>query len=143
MAFPPFFQRPKGALLRISILRMLSEEPMHGYELMKRMEEYTEGHWIPSHSLLYNTLSNLESNGLVSSQKDFKGEVERTVYSITGEGKTHLDEELGQMAQLISRMMTTISEHPIPRLPKLHSRTMFFLSNYPYDYGSWRELIKS
>ncbi|MFW9831606.1 MAG: PadR family transcriptional regulator [Candidatus Thorarchaeota archaeon] len=98
---------------------MLSEEQMHGYELMKRMEEYTEGHWIPSHSLLYTTLSDLESSGLVTGEKDFKGEVERTIYSITNEGKIHLDEELSQMARMISRMMTTMNEHQIPRLPKL------------------------
>lgn len=118
MAFAHFFQRPKSALIRLSILRFLYEEPMHGYELMKRIEMHTEGRWIPSHSLLYNTLSKLEENGFVTSQKDYKGEIERIIYSITDKGKDHLDEELVQLARTISQMMSSTSAPPFPRLPK-------------------------
>ena len=119
MGSTPFFQRPKGVLLRISILRMLIDKPMHGYQLMKRIEEDTNGSWVPSHSLLYNTLSTLEEQGFISSEKDFKGDVERTVYSITDEGKTHLNEQISQLAQVFSRMMQTASEHPFPRMPRI------------------------
>ncbi|MFX1319809.1 MAG: PadR family transcriptional regulator [Promethearchaeota archaeon] len=119
MAFTPFFQRPKGVLLRISILRMLIDESMHGYQLMKQIEEDTNGTWVPSHSLLYNTLSTLEEQGFITSEKDFKGEVERTIYSITEEGKTHLDEQLSQLAHVFSRMMQAASEHPFPRMPRI------------------------
>ncbi|MFX1300586.1 MAG: PadR family transcriptional regulator [Promethearchaeota archaeon] len=119
MAFPPFFQRPKGALLRISILRIISDEPLHGYEIMKRIEEDTEGRWSPSHSLLYNTLGQLEEQGFITSQKDYKGEVERTVYSITQEGNRKLDEEVSQIAQMISRMMSSFEGRRIGRFPLL------------------------
>ena len=119
MAFTPFFQRPKGVLLSISILRMLIDEPMHGYQLMKQIEEDTNKAWVPSHSLLYNTLGTLEEQGFITSEKDFKGEVERTVYSITDEGKTHLNEQISQLAQVFSRMMQAASEHPLPRMPRI------------------------
>jgi DNA-binding PadR family transcriptional regulator len=119
MAFPPFFQRPKGALLRISILRILSDKPLHGYEIMKCIEEDTEGHWSPSHSLLYNTLSQLEEQGFITSQKDYKGEVERTVYTITKEGNEKLEEQVTQLAQMISRMMSSFEGRPIGRFPRL------------------------
>jgi DNA-binding PadR family transcriptional regulator len=119
MAFTPFFQRPKGVLLRISILRMLIDEPMHGYQLMKQIEEDTNSAWVPSHSLLYNTLGTLEEQGFITSEKDYKGEVERTVYSITEEGKTHLDEQITQIAQVFSRMMQVASERPLPRMPRI------------------------
>ncbi len=118
MAFAHFFQRPKSALIRISILRFLYEEPMHGYELMKRIETHTDGRWIPSHSLLYNTLSKLEENGFLTSQKDYKGEIERTIYSITNKGKDHLDEELTQLARTITKMMSSISIPQFPNLPR-------------------------
>ncbi len=119
MSFPPFFQRPKGVLLRISILRMLSEEPVHGYELMKRIEQLTNGSWIPSHSLLYNTLGNLEEQGYVSTQKDYKGEVERTIYSITKKGRTYLNREMNQMVQMISTMISSFPEQPFPQISKI------------------------
>jgi DNA-binding PadR family transcriptional regulator len=106
---------------------MLREEPMHGYELMKRIEEYTEGRWSPSHSLLYTTLSQLEESGYITSEKDYKGEVERTVYSITNEGQDYLDEEVTQFAQMVSRMMSTMVDRPIGRIPRL------FLENLPVE----------
>jgi DNA-binding PadR family transcriptional regulator len=119
MAFAPFFQRPKGVLLRISILRMLSDEPMHGYQLMKQIEEQTHGAWIPSHSLLYNTLSKLEEEGYVSSKKDFKGEVERTIYSITKAGKNYLKEQVQHMVQMLSQMMQAVSDRPFQQMPHM------------------------
>ncbi|MFX1492272.1 MAG: PadR family transcriptional regulator [Promethearchaeota archaeon] len=119
MTFPPFFQRPKGALLRISILWMLYEKPMHGYELMKRIEEQTGGAWLPSHSLLYNTLGDLEEQGLVSSQKDYKGEVERTIYTVTDNGKVHFDEEVKRIARMFSQMMGAAAKQPFPQIPHI------------------------
>ncbi|MFX1577232.1 MAG: PadR family transcriptional regulator [Promethearchaeota archaeon] len=119
MAFAPFFQRPKGVLLRISILRMLSDEPMHGYQLMKQIEEQTGGAWIPSHSLLYNTLSKLEEEHYVFSKKDFKGEVERTIYSITKSGKSYLKKQVQHMVQMISQMMQTVSDRPFQQMPRM------------------------
>ncbi|MFX1509946.1 MAG: PadR family transcriptional regulator [Promethearchaeota archaeon] len=119
MAFPPFFQRPKGVLLRISILRILNDEPMHGYQLMKQIEESTSGAWIPSHSLLYNTLSDLEEQRFISSKKEFKGEVERTNYSITKAGKTYLKEQVTQMVRMISQMMSTAAMRPFQQMPRL------------------------
>jgi DNA-binding PadR family transcriptional regulator len=119
MAFPPFFQRPKGVLLRISILRILGDEPAHGYQIMKHIEELTGGAWVPSHSLLYNTLGELEEQRFVSSKKDFKGEVERTIYSITKAGKSHLKKQVENMAQIVAQMMSTRSERLFQQMPRM------------------------
>jgi DNA-binding PadR family transcriptional regulator len=119
MAFPPFYKRPKGALLRISILWMLYKEPMHGYQLMKQIEEQTGGAWVPSHSFLYNTLGDLEEQGLITSQKDYKGEVERTIYTVTDDGKAHFDEEIRQIARMFSQMMGAAAKQSFPRMPRI------------------------
>jgi DNA-binding PadR family transcriptional regulator len=119
MAFPPFFQRPKGVLLRISILRILGDEPAHGYQLMKHIEELTGGAWAPSHSLLYNSLGELEEQRFVSSKKEFKGEVERTIYSITKAGRTYLKEQVEHMVQMITQMMSTSSERLFQQMPRM------------------------
>jgi DNA-binding PadR family transcriptional regulator len=96
---------------------MLTDEPMHGYQLMKQIEELTGGAWVPSHSLLYNTLSDLEEQRFVSSKKDYKGEVERTIYSITNAGKTYLKEQVVHMAQMVSQMLKSASDLPFQQMP--------------------------
>jgi len=119
MAFPPFFQRPKGVLLRISILRILSDEPMHGYQLMKQIEPQPGGPWLPSHSLLYNTLGDLEKQRFLSSKKDYKGEVERTIYSITKAGRTYLKKQVQQMVQMLSQMMSAVDDQTFQQMPRM------------------------
>ena len=39
---------PAAAPIRISILRLLAERPMHGYELIQEFEQRTGGRWRPS-----------------------------------------------------------------------------------------------
>jgi DNA-binding PadR family transcriptional regulator len=113
MQFRPFFERPKGFLLRIAILHLLRDQSMHGYEIMKRVEEKTQGHWCPSHSMLYKMLENLESAELITSKSEMKGEIERTVYTITKQGKTHVNDALKQLAQSIYNLIQTRQGPPL------------------------------
>ncbi len=113
MRFRPFFERPKGFLLRIAILHLLRDKSMHGYEIMKRVEEKTQGHWTPSHSMLYKMLENLESAELIASKSEMKGEIERTVYTITKQGKIHVNEALKQLAQNIYNLIQTQHGPPL------------------------------
>ena len=116
MIHPSFFRRPKGFLLRVLTLRFLRDEPMHGYEIMKRVEQLTGGRWTPAHSMLYKMLGSLEEEGYITSEKDFKGEVERTVYTITEKGKSHAKEELGKFARLFSNLISS-EQMPDPMIP--------------------------
>jgi DNA-binding PadR family transcriptional regulator len=112
---PSFFRRPKGFLLRVLTLRLLRDEPMHGYEIMKRVEQMTHGRWTPAHSMLYKMLESLEGDGYITSEQDFKGEVERTIYTITRKGKRHAQEELSKFARLFSNLITS-EEIPDPMI---------------------------
>src|SRR4029453_19600338 len=51
--------------LRIVILAMLEEQPRHGYELMKELEERTGGAYRPSPGVVYPTLALLEDEGSI------------------------------------------------------------------------------
>jgi DNA-binding PadR family transcriptional regulator len=42
---------------------------MHGYEMIKEIEERTEGAWTPSAGSIYPTLQLLEDEGLISGQE--------------------------------------------------------------------------
>ncbi len=52
--------------VRVAVLTLLSEEPMHGYQLMQTISERTNGAWAPSPGAIYPTLALLEDEGLVS-----------------------------------------------------------------------------
>src|SRR2546422_8494750 len=74
--------------VKFALLELLQERPMHGYEMMKALEEKTGGFYTPSPGSIYPTLQMLEEAGLVSSN-----EVEgKKVYSITDAGRASLAE---------------------------------------------------
>jgi DNA-binding PadR family transcriptional regulator len=75
-------QRARRGDVRGAILALLAEEPMHGYEMIQRLEERTGGRWRPSAGSIYPTLQLLEDEGLVSAE-----EVEgKRVFSLTDAG---------------------------------------------------------
>ena len=55
--------------IKAAILELLSEEPMHGYEMIKEIEERSGGVWSPSPGSIYPTLQMLEDQGLVASEE--------------------------------------------------------------------------
>ena len=74
--------------VKFALLELLQERPMHGYEMMKALEERTGGFYSPSAGTIYPTLQMLEDRGLVTVQ-----EVEgKKVYSITDTGRAFLQE---------------------------------------------------
>lgn len=59
---------PRGAI-RTAILVALRDEPGHGYEVMRRLEEMSGGLWRPSPGSVYPHLQMVEDEGLVSSSE--------------------------------------------------------------------------
>lgn len=73
--------------LRLIALALIAEQPRHGYEIIKVLEEKTEGWYSPSPGIVYPTLTYLEEAGYVTAQADGA----KKLYTITGEGQSHLD----------------------------------------------------
>src|SRR5882672_2888584 len=65
--------------MKYVILKMLRDKPMHGYEVMKALEESMQGCYKPSPGTVYPTLQWLEDEGLVKAN-DADG---KKVYEIT------------------------------------------------------------
>jgi DNA-binding PadR family transcriptional regulator len=76
--------RMRRGEIRTALLAVLAEEPGHGYEIMQRLEEKSEGAWRPSPGSVYPTLQMLEDEGLVRS---IEREGKR-VYELTEAGRT-------------------------------------------------------
>lgn len=72
--------------LRLLVLALIEQEPRHGYEIIKHIEERTEGHYAPSPGVIYPTLSYLEEAGYILAESD--GNKKR--YAITPDGRAHL-----------------------------------------------------
>lgn len=74
--------------IKFVLLELLQERPMHGYEMIKALEEKTGGFYTPSPGSIYPTLQMLEDGGMVTS-----AEVEgKRVYTITDAGRASLSE---------------------------------------------------
>jgi DNA-binding PadR family transcriptional regulator len=81
---------PQG-MLKPYILRLLSERPMHGFEMMEEIFQRTKGMWRPGPSAIYPTLTWLEEKGYVEEvQSEAKGEKARRPYKITEKGREAL-----------------------------------------------------
>ena len=59
--------RNRRGQVRQSILALLAEEPMNGYQIMQSLGERTQGLWKPSPGAVYPALSQLEDEGLIES----------------------------------------------------------------------------
>jgi DNA-binding PadR family transcriptional regulator len=60
--------RSRRGNVRAAILALLSERPMHGYEMIQELDSRTGGVWRPSPGSIYPTLQLLEDEGLISSE---------------------------------------------------------------------------
>ena len=74
--------------LRLIALALIAEQPRHGYEIIKVLEDKTAGWYSPSPGIVYPTLTYLEEAGYVTAEVE--GAKKR--YAITDEGRAHLEE---------------------------------------------------
>jgi DNA-binding PadR family transcriptional regulator len=70
--------------VRLLILAVLRDQPMHGYQVIQELEARTGGRWRPSAGSIYPTLQQLEDEGLLSA-KEVDG---RKTYALTTYGQT-------------------------------------------------------
>ncbi|MFE0462001.1 PadR family transcriptional regulator [Kitasatospora sp. NPDC058965] len=61
--------RARRGDVRASLLALLKDRPMHGYEMITEIGERTSGTWRPSPGSVYPTLQLLEEEGLIEAQE--------------------------------------------------------------------------
>jgi DNA-binding PadR family transcriptional regulator len=87
--------------LKLVILKLLSESPSYGYQLMKQMEERLFGGYTPSAGVIYPTLTLLDEEGLASESTSDAG---KKVYSVTPDGLAFLKQNNERVAQIFARL---------------------------------------
>lgn len=101
--------------MKYVILKLLREKPMHGYEVMKALEEHTSGCYKPSPGTVYPTLQWLEDEGLVKAN-----EVEgKKVYEVTDAGRAFLDEHRSVVDEIFDRITETIDRVTADPMPEV------------------------
>lgn len=87
--------------IRLVVLKLLSEQPSYGYQLMKTMEERLAGGYTPSAGVIYPTLTLLEEEGLASVTIS---ENNKKVYAATPQGLEYLDANKERVDELFGRL---------------------------------------
>ncbi|MEU0740174.1 PadR family transcriptional regulator [Streptomyces sp. NPDC006134] len=75
--------RARRGDVRASILALLKDRPMHGYEMIQEIAERSGGVWKPSPGSVYPTLQLLEDEGLIVSES----EGGKKLFSLTEAGR--------------------------------------------------------
>ncbi|EDY45033.1 PadR family transcriptional regulator [Streptomyces sp. SPB074] len=79
--------RARRGDVRASILALLKDRPMHGYEMIQEIAERSGGAWKPSPGSVYPTLQLLEDEGLILS----RSESGKKLFALTEEGRAAAD----------------------------------------------------
>jgi DNA-binding PadR family transcriptional regulator len=90
-----------GGELRLVLLKLIADEPRHGYDLIKAIEELTGGAYAPSPGVVYPTLTLLGDMGLIA---EAQGDGARKRFAVTEEGTAHLAERAEEVAALMARL---------------------------------------
>ncbi len=86
------------------VLSVLQEKPMHGYEIMKALEERFHGFYKPSAGSLYPALRSLLLKGYVT----VTGGERRKTYRVTPKGQAYLDTRRGELTAHFKQIQKTL-----------------------------------
>lgn len=95
--------------LQLVILALLQQSPAHGYEIIRRLEERSNGFYKPSPGMVYPALTYLEEIG----QAAVSQEGTRKLYTITEPGSAHLTAnkaEADRILDILERIGARMSE---------------------------------
>ncbi|WP_283194110.1 PadR family transcriptional regulator [Rhizobium sp. AN80A] len=86
--------------LQLVILALLAEQPRHGYELIKLLEERSGGFYVPSPGVIYPALTYLEETGLA----EVEAEGTKKLYRITESGRKQVEENSSMIDMTLGKL---------------------------------------
>jgi DNA-binding PadR family transcriptional regulator len=86
--------------LQLLLLALLAERPSHGYELIKALDDRSNGYYVPSPGMVYPALTYLEEIGYAS----VEAQGTKKLYSITETGLTHLESQRASVDALLEQL---------------------------------------
>ncbi len=96
----------RHGLLRLYLLKLLDEEPRHGYDVIRLLQDRFLGVYSPSPGTIYPRLARLEEDGLVTHDV-IDG---KKVYRITDAGRDELNSRLDDLADLEDQLSASVRD---------------------------------
>jgi DNA-binding PadR family transcriptional regulator len=87
--------------LRLVLLKLIADEPRHGYDLIRAIEELTGGDYAPSPGVIYPTLTLLQDMGLI---EEAAGDGARKPFQVTDEGRATIEDKSEEIEALFERL---------------------------------------
>lgn len=87
--------------LRLVLLKLIADEPRHGYDLIRAIEELTGAEYAPSPGVVYPTLTLLQDMGLI---EEAAVDGSRKPFQVTGDGRAHIADHEEEIEQLFERL---------------------------------------
>ena len=135
---PDFFKKPKQANLQFFILMIIQDNPTHGYEIIKKIEQRTFGKWRPSNSAIYNLLNLLTEKKYIELEKS--GERDKKIDKLTEKGDKLVEifrKEVSKLFHSLIQTLLTDDEFEIP-LPAIQ-HTLDEKANWIFENYSKKE----
>ncbi|MDO9369171.1 MAG: PadR family transcriptional regulator [Sphingopyxis sp.] len=95
-----------GGELRLVLLKLIADEPRHGYDLIRHIEELTGGSYAPSPGVIYPTLTMLDDMGLIEARQS---DGAKKLFAITDAGRTELEANNETVEAALARL-TAVGE---------------------------------
>jgi PadR family transcriptional regulator PadR len=90
----------------VMVLRLLAEQPMYGYQIVKELQARSEGYFDLEQGTLYPALHRLEKDGLVTSQWEVVADgPSRKYYHITDTGRQELTKSARQWREFSRHLL--------------------------------------
>ena len=102
--------------LRLVLLGLIEQQPRHGYQLIKAIEELSDGHYAPSPGVVYPTIQLLADEEMI---EDVVGEGARKTYSVTEAGRKEIEERSIEFTGLVERLKGLAEEGERTSAPPL------------------------
>jgi DNA-binding PadR family transcriptional regulator len=102
--------------VRLIILKLISQKPAHGYELIKAIEDRLGGAYAPSPGIVYPALTLLEEEGYIRVDST---DGPRKLYAITPEGEAVLERNQRLVEAIFARIAEIGARHgggPSPQI---------------------------
>ncbi len=91
------------------ILSVLVANKMYGYQIMRELEQRSEGYFTMTAALLYPALHQLEADGLVKSEwQEGQGKRRRKYYTITPKGRKALTSSQAEWETFLTTLQKTL-----------------------------------
>ena len=95
-----------GGELRLVLLKLIADEPRHGYDLIRQIEELTGGTYAPSAGVIYPTLTMLDDMDLIEAQQS---DGAKKLFAITDAGRAELEANTEIVEAALARL-TAVGE---------------------------------